>query len=102
MSKGIGREYLQSNMAAWHKKHPAERQFLAMGDGVKAPMPRYYREKIYDTKTQRQIVKQRGIERSARSKSTFIPDIIRHQQDLNAARSAAITKMLKPRKNGKL
>lgn len=48
MSKGIGKNYLTQNMIQWHKNNPTERVYVPLKGGKKAPMPRYYKEKIYD------------------------------------------------------
>lgn len=47
MSKGMGKNYLTENMIKWHKASPTNRVYIALRDGVKIPLPRYYREKIY-------------------------------------------------------
>lgn len=47
MSKGIGKEYLYSKMVEWHLQKPNERMYIPLKDGKKAPMPRYYKDKIY-------------------------------------------------------
>lgn len=48
MSKGLGSNYLTEKMIKWHKNSPAERIFVPLKDGKKAPMPRYFKEKIFD------------------------------------------------------
>ncbi|QCQ85011.1 replication initiator protein [Blackfly microvirus SF02] len=48
MSKGLGLNYINDKTLKWHKDNLDERMFLPMLDGVKACMPRYYKDKIYD------------------------------------------------------
>jgi len=48
MSKGLGSNYLTEKMLTWHKNKPEERVFVPLKDGKKAPLPRYYKQKIYD------------------------------------------------------
>nr|QJB19837.1 MAG: replication initiator protein [Microvirus sp.] len=48
MSKGLGSNYLTKNMLQWHKNNPEERVYVPLLDGKKAPLPRYYKEKIFD------------------------------------------------------
>ena len=48
MSKGLGSNYLTKNMVQWHKNNPEERVYVPLLDGKKAPLPRYYKEKIFD------------------------------------------------------
>lgn len=47
MSKGLGKSYLSERMIKWHKASPQNRVYLPLKDGIKVPMPRYYRQKIY-------------------------------------------------------
>lgn len=55
MSKGLGKNYLTENIIQWHKNNPEERVFLPLPDGKKAPMPRYYKEKIFDESEKERI-----------------------------------------------
>lgn len=48
MSKGLGTNYLSENMIKWHKAKPEERIYIPLKDNKKAPMPRFFKEKIYD------------------------------------------------------
>lgn len=48
MSKGLGTNYLTENMKAWHKANPENRVYVPLPDGKKAPLPRYYKQRIYD------------------------------------------------------
>jgi len=51
MSEGIGESYLD-NMKGWHKRN-LDVLFVTLRSGIKIPMPRYYRLKIFD-ETERQ------------------------------------------------
>lgn len=52
MSKGIGKQYINSHNS-WHQKD-LQRNYVVKEGGNKARLPRYYREKIY-SKHQRQL-----------------------------------------------
>lgn len=47
MSKGLGANYLTRSMIAWHKADTENRMYVNVGDGKKATMPRYYKNKIW-------------------------------------------------------
>lgn len=47
MSKGLGENYLTRGMIKWHHDDPVNRMYINIGDGKKAAMPRYYKDKIY-------------------------------------------------------
>ena len=47
MSKGLGASYLTKAMVTWHKNKLEERMYVALKDGGKASMPRYYKLKMY-------------------------------------------------------
>lgn len=47
MSKGLGIDYLSEQMAQWHADDIINRMYCTLDGGVKIPMPRYYKEKIY-------------------------------------------------------
>lgn len=46
MSKALGFSYLTDDMIAYHKAD-ISRQYVTLPDGFKAPLPRYYKNKIY-------------------------------------------------------
>lgn len=48
MSKGLGSNYLTEKMIQWHKNKTEERIYVPLKDGKKAPLPRYYKQKIYN------------------------------------------------------
>lgn len=35
-------------MVKWHKDNPEQRVYVPLKDGKKAPLPRYFKQKIYD------------------------------------------------------
>lgn len=47
MSKGLGKNYLTKQMVKYHKDD-ISRNYVVKEDGLKVPMPRYYKEKIFD------------------------------------------------------
>lgn len=50
MSKGLGKCYIDDkNNIAWHHADLEERYFIPIRGGDKASMPRYYRERIYNS-----------------------------------------------------
>lgn len=48
MSKGIGLNYLTSQMRSWHLADLENRAYCNIEDGKKISMPRYYKKKLYD------------------------------------------------------
>lgn len=59
MSKGLGKSYLSESVKKYHKKK--KNPFIVMEDGKKLPLPRYYKEKLFDEQEQR-IVNRKGQE----------------------------------------
>jgi len=55
MSKGLGSNYLTEKTVVWHKNKPEERIYIPLKDGKKAPMPRYFKQKIYDESEKEKI-----------------------------------------------
>lgn len=49
MSKGLGSEYLNEETKQWHKADLTKRAYLPLKDGKKACMPRYYKDRIYNS-----------------------------------------------------
>lgn len=47
MSRGIGLSYLTEAMRVWHEADLTGRVYVPLADGKKAPLPRYYRNRIY-------------------------------------------------------
>lgn len=48
MSKKLGSNYLSKEMINWHLADMKNRQYVVKEGGIKAPLPRYYREKIIE------------------------------------------------------
>ncbi|MDR0738336.1 MAG: hypothetical protein LBF39_04595 [Prevotellaceae bacterium] len=57
ISKGLGKDYV-SVMKSWHQAAVKDRVYVPLADGVKASMPRYYKDKIY-TDVQRRLMSSR-------------------------------------------
>jgi len=55
MSKGLGSNYLTEKMIKWHKDKTEERIYVPLKDGKKAPLPRYYKQKMYDESDKEKI-----------------------------------------------
>lgn len=53
-SKGLGENYVNSQTIRYHHQN-IERNFVTFPGGVKAPMPRYYKQKIY-SKSQLKVI----------------------------------------------
>lgn len=57
MSKRLGFNYLTDEMIKWHTSDIKNRMYCVMLDGIKLSMPRYYKDKIYNS-IQREQIKQ--------------------------------------------
>ncbi|QXP08003.1 MAG: replication initiator protein [Arizlama microvirus] len=57
VSKGMGAEYLTTSMMEWHMANLTERAYIPTLGGGKAPLPRYYKDKLY-TKEQKLAIGQ--------------------------------------------
>ncbi|WNK13083.1 MAG: replication initiator protein [Microvirus sp.] len=57
MSKGLGISYLTDNMLMWHNADLLNRQYVNLKGDIKIAMPRYYREKIYVTEYQKELIR---------------------------------------------
>lgn len=56
MSKGLGISYVNDTKnVSWHRADVKGRMYMNVGDGKKASMPRYYKDRIY-TKNQRRHI----------------------------------------------
>lgn len=56
MSKGLGKNYTDNpKIVQWHKNNPEQRTYVPLLDGKKAPMPRYYKQKIFDESEKEKI-----------------------------------------------
>lgn len=47
MSKGMGASYLSDSMVTYHRSH-IDRLYATIEEGIKVPLPRYYRERIWN------------------------------------------------------
>lgn len=48
MSKGIGKNYLSEKTIKWHYADLLNRYYCTIPGNIKVPMPRYFKERIYD------------------------------------------------------
>lgn len=55
MSEGIGKSYIDKNKS-WHKRNP-DILYVTTRIGIKIPMPKYYREKIFTEEERKEQVK---------------------------------------------
>lgn len=55
MSNGIGASYLNQNTLKYHHADKEHRNFLLLEDGKRLPLPRYYRERLYDKEERERI-----------------------------------------------
>jgi hypothetical protein len=56
MSKGIGKNYFDNpKIVQWHKNNPTDRVYVPLKGGKKAPMPRYYKDKIFNESEKEKI-----------------------------------------------
>lgn len=55
MSKGIGKSYLTPAIKKWHTEDLFLRLYIPLIDGKKAPMPKYYRDRIYTERQRTQL-----------------------------------------------
>lgn len=47
MSKGMGMSFVTQEMIDWYRADPLNRHFIAIEDGKRIPMPRYYRKHFF-------------------------------------------------------
>lgn len=67
MSKGLGINYLTTETMYWHAdKHNLLTRLHCTIDGKKIPMPRYYKEKIFDN-THKYLIQQEAIKLEAKN-----------------------------------
>lgn len=61
-SNGLGDNYVSPRSRAYHREDITGRFFVSTPDGIKIPMPRYYRDKLYtdDEKRQQNIAAMRA------------------------------------------
>lgn len=58
-SKGLGADYLTAETIEFHKNSSAEKNFVTLRNGAKLPMPRYYKNKIFD-ENQLEIIQEKA------------------------------------------
>lgn len=58
-------------MIAWHKADLMNRMYINIGNGKKAAMPRYYKQKIY-TDDEREIIGHHQMQRGIEENNKFI------------------------------
>jgi hypothetical protein len=63
MSKHLGKGYLSEKMVSWHRADIYERVYVPLAGGVRARLPRYYRERLY-TVDERDKMRELGISRA--------------------------------------
>lgn len=77
MSKGLGKTYIDK-MKKWHHDDLLNRAYIPLPDGHRAPMPRYYKDKIYTIQEKQAI----GIHMQETTPSRNY-DQLKEQQRLN-------------------
>lgn len=55
MSKGLGMSYITQAIIKWHTSDVVERVYCTVPGGVKITMPRYYKDRIYNSEQRGQI-----------------------------------------------
>jgi len=55
MSKGLGLTYIKDSTIKWHQADLLERMYLNIEEGKKIGMPRYYKDKIYNSDQRGQL-----------------------------------------------
>lgn len=91
MSKGLGSCYLRPQMVDWHKDKTASRVYVSIHDNKKVGMPRYYKNKIYNTEDKTKISEQRCADLTAASKR--VTDVFKYQHRSDEYKKAAYRKM---------
>lgn len=52
MSKGLGKSYISPSTVQYHRSS-IEKAYIMIDDGVRIPIPRYYKQKMFQTETQK-------------------------------------------------
>lgn len=90
MSKGLGLNYLTDSMIKWHKTDPANRMYCPLEDGRKISMPRYYKDRIFDS-SDRRVAKDAMLQKMeekavlASGGAIKIPTARDHKENVSAA-----------------
>lgn len=82
-------------MVRWHNQDKLNRMYINIGDGKKAAMPRYYKDKVYDQATRSEIA---GFQKGKIELETIIAvesyqGNASYARDKNQATKAAFNKM---------
>jgi hypothetical protein len=86
MSKRMGDNYLTDAMIKWHKKDLVNRVYCNLTDGKKIALPRYYKDKMYNSVQKMQIQTaavlrdEEAIRKGLNNLSTTLKDM--HREDL--------------------
>lgn len=83
MSKGLGEEYI-GKWAEWHKSDEVNRSYSVVEDGIKVPLPRYYKDRIFTKEVREQQVieiKNKEIEKLKKLSKYDVLENIRLKQD---------------------
>jgi len=85
MSKGLGKSYIKK-LLSWHHSDIEERMYCNLKDGKKISMPRYYKDKIYNTE-QRGKLKAYHTQKIQEEKTALEqnPDLLNIIQSRNAS-----------------
>lgn len=87
MSKKLGDNYLTKQKIAWHRKDLYERCYIPLPDGKKAPMPRYFKEKIY-THAQKAKIALRNEEKDLIELQKATPEELLQKELINSEKTA--------------
>lgn len=90
-------------MIQWHKNDMKNRMYINVGDGKKAAMPRYYKNKIYTDAERSEISGYQKGEMEKRQIQTLIQNINNpnFNRDVNQAKEAAFKKFHKQAVEGR-
>lgn len=93
MSKGLGANYLSDAIVQYHKADLVNRMHLTIEDGKKVSMPRYYKDKLYDS-IERELIAEANLVRQNEKDSKYYSDMFKqfpgtwlqvHKARVNAA-----------------
>lgn len=88
MSKKLGDNYLTKNARKWHKADAPGRVYCNLLDGKKVAMPRYYRDKVYNSHEKKRIAAQARLRE-------FEIDVEKERKDLEKNNLIAFNKATK-------
>lgn len=97
MSKGLGVNYLTDAIFEWHHADLENRMYLTLEDGRKVGMPRYYKEKLYDTVEKMKIARvseKKMLEEYVKIiDEVYQWDIVKHRNSVRSSTAQAYRKM---------